>query len=173
MLWDKIKKAINSTIGTPNFKPLNEIVEDSFSTVTEKQNETRGNLLALQDQLISGENDFTVQYANTYKNMVLGSYVGTGKKGASNPNSLTFGFVPKLVVVQGDGGLASELFMVNGAGFARIPVGREGNMGAFVSFAFVATAWDGTTVSWYTLNADGAEEQFNAEDSTYRYIAFG
>lgn len=177
MLWDKIKKAINSTIGTPNFKPLNEIVENAFSTVTEKHNETLENLSALQDQLISGENDFTVKYANTYKNMVLGSYVGDGKyfgqPYSTYKNTLTFPFVPKLVVVQGAGGLATELFMVNGTGSVEIPVLRENNKGGVHIYTTVKVSWSGNTVTWHTVDSEDAGEQFNKKDSTYRYIAFG
>lgn len=53
MIWSKIKKAINSTLGTSGFKPLDKIITDSFSEVVSKQNE-------LKDDLTSGENEYIV-----------------------------------------------------------------------------------------------------------------
>lgn len=53
MIWGKIKKAINSTLGTSGFKPLDKIITDSFSEVVGKQNELKGDLT-------SGENEYIV-----------------------------------------------------------------------------------------------------------------
>lgn len=56
MIWSKIKKAINSTLGTSGFKPLDKIITDSFSEVVEKQNQIKNNLE-------NGENDYEVERA--------------------------------------------------------------------------------------------------------------
>lgn len=56
MIWSKIKKAINSTIGTSGFKPLDKIITDSFSEVVRKQNQIKNNLE-------NGENDYEVERA--------------------------------------------------------------------------------------------------------------
>lgn len=37
---------------------------------------------------------------DTFETMECGSYIGTGTFGASNPNRITFGFVPKLVIIR-------------------------------------------------------------------------
>lgn len=54
MFWSKIKKAINSTLGTSGFKPLDKIITDSFSEVVEKQNQIKNNLE-------NGENAYEVK----------------------------------------------------------------------------------------------------------------
>lgn len=54
MIWSKIKKAINSTLGTSGFKPLDKIITDSFSEVVRKQNQIKNNLE-------SGKNDYEVK----------------------------------------------------------------------------------------------------------------
>lgn len=53
MIWSKIKKAINSTIGTSEFKPLDKIVIDSFSKVIQSLNE-------IKNKLTSGKNEYIV-----------------------------------------------------------------------------------------------------------------
>lgn len=109
--------------------------------------------------------------------IATGSYEGTGEyfgqPYSAYKNTLTFPFVPKLVVVQGAGGLATELFMVNGTGSVEIPVLREGDMGWFNTYTDVTVSWSGNTVTWHTVASKSAGEQFNAKDSTYRYVAFG
>lgn len=53
MIWSKIKRAINSTIGTSEFKPLDKIVIDSFSKVIQSLNE-------IKNKLTSGKNEYIV-----------------------------------------------------------------------------------------------------------------
>lgn len=101
-----------------------------------------------------------------------GSYVGTGTYGASNPNSLTFGFEPKLImIVDHDSGVL--MYAVKGS-----PKGRWTNG---QSYAYEECTWDGKTLKWYcssgvnnsnTLNAN-ANMQANGSGSNYSYIAIG
>ena len=99
--------------------------------------------------------------------IATGSYTGTGTYGASNPNSLTFGFVPKflsigLISKDNDGYTKSNdniLLMSNG-GFCSGYDNR--NLYGRVN---------GKTVSWYNVNS--AEQQLNAKDYEYGYIAIG
>ena len=126
MLWDKIKKAINSTIGTPNFKPLNEIVEDAFSTVTEKQNETQKSLKETQDSLRSGENEFIVAYAKSSCNVYYGSYIGNGNRSFSLDlpfNALFISISAKDITDQG-GEVSTndraQMFAVGGQSFSAV-----------------------------------------------------
>lgn len=64
MIWAKIKKAINSTLGTKNFKPLDKIIEDGFVEVKEKQNAIGETADSTLDALENGENEFSVKFAN-------------------------------------------------------------------------------------------------------------
>lgn len=58
MSWSKIKKAINSSLGTSNFKPLDKIIIEAFNYIKNK-------LSNLTSSLLSGENEFIVKRAKT------------------------------------------------------------------------------------------------------------
>ena len=97
-----------------------------------------------------------------------GSYVGTGTYGSGNLNSLTFGFVPKLLLVSyGTSGLQP-----NGGYWQNCFIWFTGNKtvlsgGASYSNTFSS---NGNTISWYGSNANG---QCNISGATYNYIAIG
>ena len=103
-----------------------------------------------------------------------GSYVGTGASGSSNPNTLTFGFEPKLLMVAANNkGLDFNLYSSDIAWSA-----------SFIWFSGVTgmTMWNnpgvanlnisvqGNTISWYSTNATA---QCNAIMTTYAYLAIG
>lgn len=116
----------------------------------------------------SGVNTEITSALSGFARIETGSYVGTGTYGASNPNTLTFGFVPRLVMVSPTAsgftdntlskpflwfeGITSVLDKANGF---NNNVTREGN-----------------TISWYT-NASYPLNQFNISGTTYYYIAIG
>lgn len=54
MSWSKIKKSINSTLGTSDFKPLDKIISEAFEFIKTK-------LSKLTNSLTSGENEFKVK----------------------------------------------------------------------------------------------------------------
>lgn len=86
------------------------------------------------------------------------SYVGTGTYGSSNPNSLTFDFVPKIVVIQSPNentNLASCIAL-NGSKSVVTHPGR-GYASEF--------SWNKKTVSWY--NPDG----YQLNNSGWKYTA--
>lgn len=94
-----------------------------------------------------------------------GSYVGTGTYGNGNPNSLTFGFVPKIVVVGGCNnmeGASYRLIMIYGSPYATVQMGNSSGD----TYLF----WSDKTVSWH--NRNGATTQMNSL-YTYYYIAIG
>lgn len=90
-----------------------------------------------------------------------GSYVGTGKYGASNPNTLTFGFVPKFVFVSSVGTNSSYFLWVQGCN------GTSGEYNDHLSVVVVS----GNTLSWYNTNNEISQR--NIKDVTYYYIAIG
>lgn len=95
----------------------------------------------------------------------FGSYVGTGTYGSSNPNTLTFDFVPKMVFVWGFGNSSGNSlyyqFMFYGENYTSVYIGDGDNRSTKVS-------WDSKTVSWYTGDR---YTQLNESSRTYRFFA--
>lgn len=115
MGWSEIKHAINSSVGTENFKPLNEIVEGAFNTIVGEQN-------LMKQKLSTGENDFYVDRAKNvdvdgfvgaleeYRTARIahGSYVGKGyttegDKYRVYEQSIILPFEPKLFIIRSVG----------------------------------------------------------------------
>lgn len=117
--------------------------------------------------------------------LAVGSYTGTGTYGPNNPNSLTFDFAPKILMVfrtdtgtgKANGNLARPdasvcyfiqnlnlltTSYVSGRGF-----GAQSYMGPFGK-----KSSDGKTISWYE-DINQAEYQLNKSGQTYSYVAFG
>lgn len=163
MVWSKIKKAINSTLGTSGFKPLDKIVEDSFLEVVEKQNE-------MKNALETGDNNFIASFVKNGANIEIGVYEGTGTYGWRNPNSLTFSFEPQLVMI-GDGRENYEMTLIKGRPISFVT--SYGN-----AYKNLIT-WSGNAVSWY--NTESASSQLNTDryydggyhPYPYYYIAIG
>ena len=105
-----------------------------------------------------------------------GSYVGTGTYGQANPNTLTFGFSPKLVLIY-DGSTTYAMFFAFG-------IGGEYTLGGYL------LAWEDSTsaknnnyarinsnvLNWYASNTSATtarELQLNVESRTYHYFAIG
>lgn len=96
-----------------------------------------------------------------------GTYVGTGVSGASNKNSLTFSFVPKVLIV-GTANDANFMVMMNGY------ITRSSTASNTVGKSVVASVSD-KTFNWYTTDtSSGATAaQANKSGQTYLYIAIG
>lgn len=105
--------------------------------------------------------------------IVTGSYVGTGTYGQANPNTLTFGFAPKVVCVFGPTPGVSPLIhyamiLTRGAGF------RSYDASNTIGY-YIVHEITGNTISWYTTQTydSGPGAQGNIANSTYNYIAIG
>jgi len=101
-----------------------------------------------------------------------GSYVGTGTSGASNPNTLTFPFEPKVVFVTNtnQSSLPSRYFitpLIQGVTQASSISGTSNNTGTVYT---IVADWTNESVSWYGTNANN---QLNTSGQTYSYIAIG
>lgn len=96
----------------------------------------------------------------------FGSYVGTGTYGSSNPNTLTFDFVPKMVIISGytSNGYTTVTF-VRGASSAGYPA--NGTM-----YFSMNLSWNDKKVSWYN-DAYDAAQQANKSGYRYNYVAIG
>lgn len=96
-----------------------------------------------------------------------GSYKGTNTYGSSKPNTLTFDFVPKLVIVSKRG----ETNAIGGGTFIWISPDTILNFLNNGSTYWCHPTLEGTTLSWY--NAEGAAYQLNSSSYDYDYFAWG
>ena len=104
--------------------------------------------------------------------IIVGSYVGTGTYGESNPNTLTFDGEVKLLLISGYALTDDSMSTVSTVWLGVIwkgnqhPVSMPLNQGEYRT---LAAKFHENTVSWY-----GSESvnQMNAANKTYDYIAF-
>jgi hypothetical protein len=97
--------------------------------------------------------------------IATGSYTGTGAYGASNPNSLTFGFAPKLLIAQGLNHSAVMVLQGVSDSYATDKI----SWGAGVTAGVLNVKVVNSTVYWYSTNQ---LLQLNA-NATYNYVAIG
>lgn len=111
----------------------------------------------------------------TIPRVQTGTYVGTGTYGADDPNTLTFDFTPKLVIISEatriqNGSVISQyitrLIAVHGTSVCP----TDGEYLASKPIATAYLTWGKQSLSWYS---DSATAQGNYEDITYHYIAIG
>lgn len=119
--------------------------------------------------------------------IATGSYVGTGKYGQSNPNSLTFEFPPDLIIIHSyvygldtDTPALSNLLsqspcIVTDELTTSYRRGFSPCLNSSAYYGYAKKSSDGKTVSWY--NTKSAGDQLNSGpsnnvDSVYHYIAF-
>ena len=115
--------------------------------------------------------------------IATGSYTGTGTYGASNPNSLTFEFEPKLVFMFKDkfpvygGPNNTTSYPVYGTTigmtteYARCLFNIYGRKSGDDYYLYAKKSSDGKTLSWY--HGAGADDQMNDSGVTFNYIAIG
>ena len=98
--------------------------------------------------------------------ITAGTYIGTGQYGISHPNTLTFPFVPKLVVIQ-------EKATGSSNSGAILIYGQESCTGIVTAHGLALTvSWEGKSLSWYT-SQDYPQYQLNTNTQTYYYLAIG
>ena len=102
----------------------------------------------------------------------MGSYAGTGVFGKSNPNSLTFGFAPKIVIIERDYYFFEISVFIRGVTLSAIStVNASGND--------IKLTWTDKAVSWYSNNAGYQLNSTPLESGSYKgkgkyfYIAIG
>lgn len=97
----------------------------------------------------------------------ISDYWGTGTFGAENPNTLTFNFEPKLMIVLSSDDAPIKLFAVNGLPFVNTFSGSSIHNNYCVTLL-----WNGRTVSWYN-SGSRADCQLNSSGIHYYCIAIG
>lgn len=112
-----------------------------------------------------------------------GSYVGTGTYGQANPNTLTFGFVPQmLVVMNADSGGVVTWASLYARGFLATREVKSVVANVYDNYTkivFEQITWNEKTVSWYASIPSGSASDLNANcqlnenNVTYCYFAIG
>lgn len=106
--------------------------------------------------------------------IAIGSYVGTGKAGNNNKNSLTFGFTPRLVVISD----ASNEVMVMSC--RDVQTGCHWHTSSAIYYCYCQVS--GNTVTWWNTaimpvlgSQDGASAngQKDSSGTTYYFLAIG
>lgn len=128
-------------------------------------NAVPNDVLSLIKTLIDSANN----NANTKAKITTGSYVGTGKSGSSNQNTLTFPFAPKVVFIGQQNGEGRGIF-ISASQYGDTRISPTISNAAAGSYG-VALTWYGNSVSWY--NGYIGECQLNASGRTYNYTAIG
>lgn len=96
--------------------------------------------------------------------VVTGSYVGTGKYGSSNPNTLNFDSQIKCLIINGSSSSKiSSIVLPYGSTAFYLTVTNG-------SFSISNVTWGETSVSWYT-ESSGSGPQANISGQVYHYIA--
>ena len=96
--------------------------------------------------------------------IATGSYVGNGKKGSSNPNTLSFDFQPKLIVITGNAKYHyTPLVLIRGS--SKVYTSSNDTS--------VTVTWSDNGVSWYDTSAIYDDVQFNMQGVVYNYAAIG
>lgn len=126
-----------------------------------------GTALIGYDVQTESPNRLTDMLGNTILNLpavqiATGSYVGTGTAGSDNPNTLTFGFVAKLVIVFLSG--------TTWAMFINNNTSENKAVSATTNYGNNAYTFSGNSVSWY---ANSSNYQLNGSGTDYYYIAIG
>ncbi len=95
-----------------------------------------------------------------FSHIAIDTYSGAGAYGSSAPNSLSFTFAPKLILIFG----GSRQCILD-------PTAGEGlSVGSSPALLTVSTSNNGKAVSWFSTTADG---QMNASSASYIYAAIG
>lgn len=103
------------------------------------------------------------------------SYVGTGTYGASNPNTITFPFIPKIWGVfcrERLVGNSYNYYFFNDAGNIWIWGKNSTQFGAASSNSDWTITFNGGTVSWYTNDTGSTAAGYQFNDSNYTYYVF-
>ncbi len=99
-----------------------------------------------------------------------GSYTGTGKNGASSPNTLTFTFAPKFIFIisnkQTSSGFTNNI-VVRGVYGQNLTNASDSD----INSAMDGTTWGANSISWYSTAS--AANQANASATVYNWVAIG
>ena len=175
--------ASGGTNGTSAASGINNLIS-GLSQITPASND----LFPFRD--ISGNTGGSVTLANLavalaeqasalgFPKIQIGSYVGTGTYGVNNPNSLTFDFVPKFVIVVPEPKIDDVVQNMVGIfiyGAAHTPYCYDGSSTSASDMNLIIMGWGTNTLKWY--NGTNAYRQLNESPGSYvkryNYIGLG
>ena len=113
----------------------------------------------------SGVDNEITSALSGFARIEMGSYVGTGTYGESNPNTLTFGFAPKVIFIYTNNSSEVAILLKDQT------IARNNQQGTSSAQLLRGITWTGNTVSWYS--SDSADQQRNEASKQYTYIAIG
>lgn len=150
--------------------------------------------LATLWELVKAQDSNVIAHADTKAKIAVGSYTGTDTYGSSNPNSLTFSFAPKLILLfvnngsywygfdsgEGDSSITPYKYYIlcdklttsyQNTGFPGYSHDRDANL----AHAYAKKSSDGKTISWYNAGTNSYTQvaQLNRSGYQYYYIAIG
>ena len=179
------------TVGTSGINLVNnttQVLQTSESGVALKANTDMtghkiANLAAPSDSTDAANKQYVDEHAGS--RVILGSYVGTGKSGESNPNQITLAEPFKILCIYGRQYTDSYASIdASGSGSVSniipssiIPTEYTRGFGFFYSNnsrdSYGKKSADGKTFSWYfSLSPTGAADvQFNTSGVVYHYYA--
>lgn len=96
--------------------------------------------------------------------MTLGSYIGTGEYGPEHPNTLTFDFTPRLLLILGEGHGGSFLLTYSAITTYAPPTATSDSWE-------LEFQWTDNSISWYSEERPGTQR--NAEGVAYTYLVIG
>ena len=146
-------------------------VQTEVSTLKTTTSTLSGDVTALE----SKHDTSIAQLSAQIPHVVCGTYEGTGTYGADGPNTLTFTFPPKLVIINQSSGKSAS----SGTDWFRF-IAVQGSSLCYSEYSnniyskplLMHLTWNGNSLSWYG-DAVIAQEQGNAADVTYHYVAIG
>lgn len=103
--------------------------------------------------------------AVTAPKIATGSYTGTGTYGASNPNSLTLDFAPKILIIGNAANNTTSICLF-------LPQ-YSGEQAGWYNGGSMNFTVSGNTVSWYETAYNNAFNQLNNSGTVYPYLAIG
>lgn len=177
------------TVGTSGINLVNnttQVLQTYESGVALKANTDMtghkiANLAAPSDSTDAANKQYVDEHAGS--RVILGSYVGTGKSGKSNPNQITLAEPFKVLWIYGiqhtDSYVSLDVSGSNIIPSSIIPTEYTSGFGFFYSSNYSPTdsygkkSADGKTFSWYfdLSPASAANVQFNASGDVYHYYA--
>ena len=157
-----------------------DVVEPKVTTLVSDVNTAKTNISNLQANLNNMSASSKVE---------IKSYDGSGKSGASNPCSVTFSFVPKMVMMLGwTQGENKHQISINGMGYdychnfilCDLLTTSFSSLAGFIYYGsatdipdrYSKKSDDGKTISWY-VNTSDAGTQLNKSGNTYYLLAIG
>ncbi len=158
---------MSSTSKTPNYSLSQWAAGDTLTHVD--VNEDNAKIDAAIKQAANDAAAVSAKLVSDgYCRVQVGTYNGTGVSGAANPNSLTFNFTPKIVIVRyrSSGVEAFGAQMVALWGFSTQAAVHTD----YSSTDYLYLSYSGNTIQWYCT---APYKQLNDGTSVYAYVAIG